>query len=119
MEDFFIEVVGDHFSKKEIQKIVKLLKEIENKEPTRQIIWKSYRTGPNEKLIVNVYGNFSNEEIKNFLQCLRDIEQNKPTRHLNILLNTPDKTTEEMVKINDSITPDFPIKRVIKFEEIK
>lgn len=64
-------------------------------------------------------GTLSVEELKKLSQCIRDIEQNKPIRHLNIWMDVPDKTINQIQEVNDSIVPGFPIKGVIEFNKGK
>ena len=67
-----------------------------------------------KKLLSIQNGTLSVDELKKLSQCIRDIEQNKPIRHINIWMNVPDKTIKELQEVNDSISPGFPIKSVIK-----
>jgi len=62
---------------------------------------------------------FSVDELNKLAQCIRDIEQNKPERHINILIDSPDKTVKEMEELMSSIEPGFPYKKIIKFDNDK
>lgn len=55
----------------------------------------------------------SEEELKKLVQCIRDIEQNKPERHIDIFVNSPDSTVEEMKRIISSVDPGFPFVKVL------
>lgn len=59
----------------------------------------------------------SEDELKKLMQCVRDIEQNKPERHINIFINSPESTTEEMKELLSSISPGFPFMKIIKFDK--
>lgn len=64
-------------------------------------------------------GNLTTDELKKLVQCIRDIEQNMPKRHIQVLMNTPEKTVKEMEEVNSSITPGFPINIVIELKKDK
>lgn len=59
----------------------------------------------------------SEEELKKLMQCIREIEQNKPKRLINIFINSPEKTTEEVKNVLSSIKPGFPFMKVIPFDK--
>lgn len=117
-EKILIDVVRDRFSSTEISKLGQCIKDIGKNNSNRNIIWKDDSTQINEKIIISIQnGILSIEELKKLAQCLRDIEQDKPSRHLNIFMDCPDKTIEEMQDINNSISPGFPFKCTIKFDK--
>jgi len=119
-EKIIIDIVKDKFSSSEISKLILCTNEIEQNNPDRHIIWKDDKTAANEKIVISIQnGTLSVEELKKLSQCIRDIEQNKPTRHINIFMDVPDKTIEEIQEVNDSIAPGFPIKGVIEFDKVK
>lgn len=60
---------------------------------------------------------FSENELKKLVQCIREIEQNKPNRHIEIWIDSPEKSIKEMTRVITSITPEFPYLKVIEFEE--
>jgi len=77
-------------------------------------------TEPNEKKSTNVTITVENDtlsakELNKLVQCIREIEQNKTERHINVLMDTPEKTVKEMEEILDCINPVFPFKTVIEF----
>ncbi len=59
----------------------------------------------------------SEDELKKLMQCIREIEQNKPERHINIFINSPEKTTEEVKNVLSSIKPGFPFIKILKFDK--
>lgn len=59
----------------------------------------------------------SEEELKKLIQCIREIEQNKPERHMNIFINSPEKTMKEATEVLSSIKPGFPFMKVIRFDK--
>jgi lipoate synthase len=59
----------------------------------------------------------SEDEVKKLTQCIREIEQNRPERHINIFIDSPEKSVEEMKRIISSIRPEFPYQKVIEFEK--
>lgn len=59
---------------------------------------------------------FSVDELKKIVQCIREIEQNRPERHIKVLMDTPEKTVNEMEDVIDSAQPGFPFKAVIEFK---
>lgn len=62
---------------------------------------------------------FSEDELKKLMQCIREIEQNKPERHINIFINSPEKTMDEVTEVISSIKPGFPYTKIIKFDDNK
>lgn len=62
-------------------------------------------------------GDLTTDELKMFVQCIRDIEQNMPERHIQVLMNTPDKTVKEMEEVNSSVTPELPFKVIIDLKK--
>lgn len=62
-----------------------------------------------------VQDTFTVDELKKIVQCVREIEQNNPERHINVLMDTPEKTVKEMEAVMDSVKPGFPFKTVIEF----
>lgn len=66
---------------------------------------------------INIYvenGCLSTDELKRLVQCIRDIEQNNTERHIKILMDTPEKTVDEMIDILGSVNPGLPHKMVMK-----
>lgn len=59
-------------------------------------------------------GSLSTDELKKLTQCIREIEQNNGERSIKILINTPEKTIEEMEDIINSVNPEFLYKTVVK-----
>lgn len=64
-------------------------------------------------------GDLTVDELKKFVQCIRDIEQNMPERHIEVLMNTPEKTVKEMEEITSSVTPELPFKGIIYLKKNK
>lgn len=64
-------------------------------------------------------GDLTIDELKMFAQCIRDIEQNMPERHIEVLMNTPEKTVKEMEEITSSVTPELPFKGIIYLKKNK
>jgi lipoate synthase len=58
----------------------------------------------------------SEDELKKLVQCVREIEQNRQERHIDILIDSPEKTMEEMKRVISSVKPIFPYFKVIEFE---
>jgi len=59
----------------------------------------------------------SEDELKKLVQCIREIEQNKPERHINVFIDSPEKSMKEVKRVISSVKPEFPYLRVIKFEK--
>ena len=68
----------------------------------------------NEIIIVVENGCLSVDELKKLTQCIREIEQNNTDRVINIFMDTPDKTVEEMKSVINSAKPGFPYVTVVK-----
>ncbi len=62
-------------------------------------------------------GDLTTDELKKFVQCIRDIEQNMPERHIQVLMNTPEKTVKEMEDVTSSVTPELPFKVIIDLKK--
>ncbi len=60
---------------------------------------------------------FSEDELKKLMQCIREIEQNKPERHINIWIDSPEKTTKEIKGVISSIKPALRHINVIELEK--
>lgn len=56
----------------------------------------------------------SEDELKKLMRCIREIEQNKPERHMNILIDSPERTIEDAKELISSIKPELPYVRVIE-----
>ncbi len=66
---------------------------------------------------INIYvenGCLSTDELKGLVQCIRDIEQNNTERHIKILMDTPEKSVDEMKDVIGSVSPGFPYKAIMK-----
>lgn len=66
---------------------------------------------------INIYvenGCLSIDELKKLTQCIREIEQNNTERLFKILMDTPEKTVEEMKDVIGSAKPGFPHMMVLK-----
>lgn len=63
---------------------------------------------------ISTKDSFSVEELKKLTQCLREIEQNNPLRHINVFMNTPERTVGEMVDILGSVKPGMNVKAITK-----
>jgi len=72
----------------------------------------------NEIIILVENGCLSVDELKKLTQCIREIEQNNTDRVINIFMDTPDKTVEEMRDIINSASPAFPYMTVIKGSDL-
>lgn len=59
---------------------------------------------------------FSVDEIKKLVQCVREIEQNRPERHIDMWIDSPEKTMKDITEVINSIRPEFPYTKVIEFE---
>ena len=59
-------------------------------------------------------GNLKPDELAKLLQCVREIEQKDPTRHLDIWINAPSMTVNELNGALDSITPSLRYRAVLK-----
>lgn len=60
---------------------------------------------------------FSEDELKKLVQCIREIEQNIPERHIDIWIDSSEKSMEEFKRVISSIRPEFPYIKVIEFEK--
>lgn len=60
---------------------------------------------------------FSEDELKKLVQCIREIEQNRPDRHIDIFIDSSERTVEEMKNVILSIKPEFPYLKVVEFEK--
>lgn len=58
---------------------------------------------------------FSEEELEKLLQCIREIEQNRPKRHIDIWIDSPEKSMKEIKRVISSVKPEFPYLKVIEF----
>lgn len=59
-------------------------------------------------------GCLSTDELKKLIQCIREIEQNNTERLFKILMDTPEKTVEEMKNVMNSANPGFPHMMILK-----
>jgi hypothetical protein len=59
---------------------------------------------------------FSEDELKKLLQCTREIEQNRPKRHIDIFIDSPEKSMKEVKRVISSIKPEFPYLKAVEFE---
>ncbi len=60
---------------------------------------------------------FSLGEIEKLIQCIREIEQNNPKRHVEIFLDCPEMTIEDMKRVIQSTKPGFPYMKIIYTEK--
>ncbi len=122
-----IAVVNDTLSVDEMKKLLQCTREIErNKQgriisvflPAAVILAPEHGAPPYISDITITAGDtLSVDELKKIVQCIREIEQNKPVRHINVLMDTPEKTVKEMEEVTDSVKPGFPFKTVIEFKK--
>lgn len=47
-------------------------------------------------------GTLNVEELKNLAQCLATIQQKDPNRHLDIWINAPDLTLQDMAEVQET-----------------
>ena len=59
----------------------------------------------------------SENELQKLVQCIREIEQNRPERHIDIWIDSPEKTMIEVKRVISSIKPEFPYVKVIEFDK--
>ena len=71
----------------------------------------------NQIIIIVENGSLSTGELNKLIQCIREIEQHDKDRIINILLDTPDKTIEEMKSLISSVKPGFPYMTIIKNQD--
>lgn len=71
------------------------------------------------KIIISVRNDIlSVDELKKLAQCIREIEQNNPSRHIDMLIDVPEKTVKELEEVMNSVNPEFPFKKTIRFDGI-
>ncbi len=58
-------------------------------------------------------GTLKLEELKQLAGCLVSIKQNDPNRHLDIWINTPDLTLQDMAAVREA-TPGLKFRAVTK-----
>lgn len=61
----------------------------------------------------------SEDELKKLMKCIREIEQNKPERHMDIWIDSPEKSIEEIKEVISSIKPELPYVKIIEFDDKK
>lgn len=59
----------------------------------------------------------SEDELQKLVQCIREIEQNRPERHIDIWIDSPEKTMTEVKRVISSIKPEFPYIKVIELDK--
>lgn len=65
-----------------------------------------------EIIQISTKGSFTDDELKKLMQCIRDIEQNDRLRHIEVFMNLPDKTIEQVGEVYDSV--GLPFKAILK-----
>lgn len=60
---------------------------------------------------------FSEDELKKLVQCIREIEQNRPERHIDMWIDSSEKSMEEFKRVISSVRPEFPYMKIIEFEK--
>jgi len=48
---------------------------------------------------IEITGNFEKEELEEILMKVREVEQRKPSRHINVWVEAPELTSEEIVEV--------------------
>ncbi len=67
-----------------------------------------------EIIQISTKGSFTTDEIKKLNQCIGDIKQNDKSRHIEVFMNLPDKTVQQIEEIYGSVKPGMPFKAILK-----